>query len=772
MTDRGDEFFVVGKSFPRLEGFEKVTGATRFLTDMELPGMLYGKVLRASYPHARIISINTKRAERLSGVKTVITAEDTPKIPFCIIPRVANKLPLENKKVRYIGDEIAAVAAETEEIALEALDLIEVVYEELPPVFDPEEALKPGAPLLYEETGTNIAEHFHKEYGDVERAFQEADHVLEDRFETSPVTPCCMEPRSCIASFDGSGRLTLIANTQAPFSLRLELSKVIPLPIKKIRIIKLPIGGAFGSRLGMDSIDPICVFLSRKSRRPVKIVNTREEEFVTSRYRYRMAIYLKTGVKRDGTIVAREAKVITDNGAHNYQGYTITAGLCQKLTFVYKIPNIKFNGYVVYTNNIYGGAFRGYGNPQITFALESHIDMIAKKLDMDFLELGLKNIVEPGFNTVSNCQISSCGLRECMTQAADVAGWKEKRRKPGRRGIGMASMQHAGGGIKIFFGNINCNYSSASIKMNEDGSVNLMTGSSDIGQGSDTVLAQIAAEELGIRFEDIRVITADTDLTPMCLGTYGDRVTFIGGNAVVNAARDVKKQLLELASELLEANVDDLGSREGRIFVKGSPEKGMSIQELAEFSYFKKGKPILGRGIYDDPISKPDFGTGYGTSPAYSFASQVAEVEVDVETGKVKVLKITSAHDVGKVINPMAARGQIEGAMAQGIGSTLFEKLDWVKGRTLNSNFLDYRMMTSVDMPSIEPILIESIDPNGPFGAKGVGEPALVPTAAAIANAIYDAVGVRIKTLPITPDKILAALEEGGLTSERSGNEE
>ena len=760
MADHGGEFSAVGKSFPRLEGFEKVTGATRFLTDLELPGMLYGKVLRSSFPHARIISIDTKRAEELSGVKAVITAADTPKIPFCIIPRVANKLPLEDKKVRYIGDEIAAVAAETEEIASEALDLIEVVYEELPAVFEPEDALKPDAPLLYEEKGTNIAEHFHKEYGNVEKGFQEADHILDDRFETSPVTPCCMEPRSCIASFDGSGRLTLIANTQAPFSLRQELSKVIPLPIKKIRIIKLPIGGAFGSRLGMDSIDPICAFLSRKSGRPVKIVNTREEEFVTSRYRYRMAIHLKTGVKKDGTLVAREAKVITDNGAHNYQGYTITAGLCQKLTFVYKIPNIKFDGYVVYTNNVYGGAFRGYGNPQITFAAESHIDMIAEKLGMDVLDLSLQNIVEPGYETISNCQITSCGLRECLIRAADATGWRQKRRRPGRRGIGMASMQHAGGGIKIFFGNINCNYSSAAMKMNEDGSVNLMTGSSDIGQGSDTVLAQIAAEELGIRFEDIRVTTADTDLTPMCLGTYGDRVTFVGGRAVQSAARDVKKQLLDLASEILEANIDDLESREGRVFVKGSPEKGISIPELAEFSYFKKGRPILGRGIYDDPISKPDYGTGYGTSPAYSFASQVAEVEVDVETGKVKVLRITSAQDLGKALNPMAVRGQIEGAMAQGIGSTLFERLDWVKGRTLNSNFLDYRMLTALDMPAVEPIFIESIDPNGPFGAKGVGEPALVPTAAAIANAIYDAVGVRIKSLPITPDKILAALEE------------
>ena len=767
MGDHSDEFSAVGKSFPRLEGFEKVTGATRFLTDLELPGMLCGKVLRAPYPHARIISINTKRAEKLVGVKAVITSEDTPKIPFCIIPRIANKLPLEDKKARYIGDEIAAVAAETEEIALEALDLIEVVYEELPAIFEPEDALKPGAPLLYEETGTNIAEHFQKEYGDVERGFQEADHVLEDRFETSPVTPCCMEPRSCIASFDGSGRLTLIANTQAPFSLRQELSKVIPLPIKKIRIIKLPIGGAFGSRLGMDSIDPICVFLSRKSGRPVKIVNTREEEFVTSRYRYRMVIYLKTGVKKDGTIVAREAKVITDNGAHNYQGYTITAGLCQKLTFVYKIPHIRFDGYVVYTNNVYGGAFRGYGNPQITFAAESHIDMIAEKLGMDVLDLSLKNIVEPGYETISNCQITSCGLRECMIRATDVTGWREKRRRPGRRGIGMASMQHAGGGIKIFFGNINCNYSSAAMKMNEDGSVNLMTGSSDIGQGSDTVLAQIAAEELGIRFEDIRVTTADTDLTPMCLGTYGDRVTFVGGLAVQNAARDVKKQLLDLASEILEANVDDLESKEGRVFVKGSPEKGVSIPELAEFSYFKKGRPILGRGIYDDPISKPDYGTGYGTSPAYSFASQVAEVEVDVETGKVKVLRITSAHDLGRALNPMAVRGQIEGAMAQGIGSTLFERLDWVKGRTLNSNFLDYRMLTALDVSAIEHIFIESVDPNGPYGAKGVGEPALVPTAAAIANAIYDAVGVRIKSLPVTPDKILAALAEKNSISKR-----
>jgi len=433
-------------------------------------------------------------------------------------------------------------------------------------------------------------------------------------------------------------------------------------------------------------------------------------------------------------------------------------GVGTKCTYLWGVPNVKYEADVVFTNKVYGGAFRGYGNPQITFAIESQMDMIAEKLGMDVKDLCLKNANYEGQLTCMGHKITSCGLKDCIDQAAEAVGWKEKRRKPGNRGVGMASLMHTGGGVRLLFGD--CNLSDVFIKMNNDGTIDLASGMAEIGQGSDTALAQIAAEELGISIKDVNVITGDTWTTPQCLGAWGSREVFVAGNAVKMAAGEIRRKLFEEASRMLEARVDDLVAKERKVYVKGNPEKFVLIAQVATTCY-NRGRILAGRGCYDDPTTYiPDSKTGYGGVPTYAFGTHAIEVEVDRKTGQVKVLNFIAAHDVGRVINPMMAEGQIEGGGLQGLGYALSEGLFWEEGIVLNPNFQDYRIFYINDVPPMKSIMVESVDPDGPYGAKGLGEPGLVPTAAAIANAIYDAVGVRIKSLPITPDKILRALKE------------
>jgi 4-hydroxybenzoyl-CoA reductase alpha subunit len=749
---------VVGKSLPRIDGIEKATGQARYVDDLFLPGTLYGKILRSPLPHARIVHINTLKAEKLPGVKGVITADDTRKVPFSFPSHLKDKYPLEFEKVRYIGDEIAAVAAISKQVAQEAVNLIDVEFEELPGVFDPIEAMALDAPEIHAGIRNNISRKIEFEYGDVQKGFSESDDIFENRFTTSRQTHCSLEPHGTLACLDNAGKLTIWTTTQNPHTVKEDLANLIGLSPHKIRVIKLAMGGAFGSRLTMDPLDVICALLAIKCRKPVKIVNTRREEFYASRGRHPMVIDIKTGVKRDGRIVGREVTVIADNGAYNSHGPRVVGYAGKMLFSLYNIPHIKFVGLTVYTNNPYGGALRGFGNPQVTFASECQLDMIAEHLGIDPIELRLKNVVEPGDVAPTGAEITSCGIKECLLRAAELSSWKEKRKdKLIRRGLGVACMIH-GSGAKGFFGD--SNISDSFIKMNPDGSVVVYSGASDLGQGSDTILIQIVAEELGVRFEQVKIVSADTETTPIDYGSFGTRVTFAAGNAVKTGARDVKQQLFEVASETLEARVDDLEAKDGAVYVKGSPERSMSIETIARIAYYDKGKPLAGRGYYNGPDSpSPDVSTYFGnTSPAYCFAAQVAEVEVDPETGLVTVLNLVAAHDLGKAINPMAAEGQIEGGVVQGIGYALMEDLVCSKGEAINPDFSDYKVLKAPDIPPIKTVLVESNDPNGPFGAKGVAEPALVPTTPAIANAIYDAIGVRITDLPITPERIVEAL--------------
>jgi xanthine dehydrogenase molybdenum-binding subunit len=751
-----DEYSAIGKRVPRIDGMEKVTGTAKYLGDLKIPGMLYGKILRSPYPHAKILKVDTSKAEKLKGVRAVVTGKDTKGIRLCVIPHLANKPPLAEDKVRFIGDEIAAVAADSEEIAEEALDLIEVEYEELPGVFDPFEAMKADAIKIHE--GGNTAIHISRSYGNVEKAFGESDHIVEDRFETQAQVHCCLEPHGCIVHLDRSGNLTVWITTQIPHPYRKMLADVLGMPLNKVRVVKVYMGGGFGGRFEMDPIEIIAYFLSKKTGRPVRIINTQDEQFTTGRTRYPMVIDIKTGVKKDGTILARDVKVVTDNGAYNSHGITITMGLGTKCTYLWGVPNVRYEADVMFTNKVYGGAFRGYGNPQITFAIESQTDMIAEKLGMDVKDLSLKNANYSGQLTCMGHKITSCGLKDCIDKAVEAIDWKEKRRKPGNRGVGMASLMHTGGGVRLLFGD--CNLSDVFIKMNNDGTIDLASGMAEIGQGSDTALAQIAAEELGISVKDVNVITGDTWTTPQCLGAWGSREVFVAGNAVKMAAGEIRRKLFEEASRMLEARVDDLVAKERKVYVKGNPEKFVSIAQVATTCY-NRGRILAGRGCYDDPTTYiPDSKTGYGGVPTYAFGTHAIEVEVDRKTGQVKVLNFIAAHDVGRVINPMMAEGQIEGGGLQGLGYALSEGLVWEEGIVLNPNFQDYRIFYINDVPPIKSVMVESIDPDGPYGAKGLGEPGLVPTAAAIANAIYDAVGVRIKSLPITAEKILRALKE------------
>jgi 4-hydroxybenzoyl-CoA reductase alpha subunit len=764
-------FSVVGKSLPRVDSIEKATGQAKYLDDLFLPGMLHGKILRSPLPHARIVHIDTQKAERLIGVKGIITAKDTLRVPFSFQPWLRDKCALEFEKVRYIGDEIAAVAAVDRDAAEEALDLIEIELEELPAIFNPVEAMAPGAPEIHRSVRSNIATKIEWEYGNIQRGFDESDYILEDRFTTSRPTHCSLEPHGALASVDNAGKLTIWMTTQNPHTVKDDLALMLGIPLHKIRVIKPTMGGAFGSRTAMDPLDVICARLAQKCRKPVKIINSREEEFYASRCRHPMIIDIKTGVKKDGKLLAREVTVIADNGAYNSHGPRVIGYAGKMLFSLYHIPHTRYTGLAVYTNNPYGGGMRGFGNPQVTFASESQLDMISERLGIDPVELRLRNLVKSGDVTSTGAEITSCGIQECLSRAVEISGWKAKSIHRGKnRGFGVSCMIH-GSGAKGFFGD--SNVSDSFVKMDPDGSVIVYSGAADLGQGSDTVLTQIVAEELGVKFEQVRIVSADTEITPIDYGSYGTRTTFAAGNAVRMAASAVRQQLFDVAAEMLGVLPSALLAKEGTVYTEKTPSSEVSINKVARIACYSKGRPLAGRGFYNGPDSpSPDISTYFGnTSPAYCFAAQVAEVEVDPETGQVKILNLVAAHDLGKAINPMAAEGQIEGGIVQGIGFALMEDLVCSKGETLNPNFSDYKVLKAPDVPPIKTILVESNDPNGPFGAKGVAEPALVPTTPAIANAIYDAIGVRMKDLPISPEKILESLKKRNLAKCVAQNE-
>ena len=756
-----ENYSIVGKRIPHRDSVEKVTGSAVFTSDIKLSGMLYGKILRSTVPHAKIRKIDISKAAKLRGVKAIITSRDTPLVKYSISPTWADQMILDDQKLRCIGDEIAAVAAVTEEIAEAALELIQVQLEELPGVYDPLEAMKEGAPLVHDAVAHNISKKMTMECGSVEEGFAEADLILEDTFKTQAQSHCSLETHCCIATCSPTDDVKLWVSAQAPHPLRQRIAGALNIDAGKIHVVTPFIGGGFGSKIDLEPAHAISILLAKKTGKPVKIEHSRKEQFIATRMRHPTLTKLKFGVKRDGTIVAKQAKVVMDNGANNSHGPAVMAYNNVMFSTLYRVANIKYEGSLVYTNKNWGGACRGYGDPQASFAQEVMLDMIAEKLNMDPIELRLKNANIPNEVTSNAVKITSCGLKECLTEAKKRSDWLEKRAHNKKyRGLGVAAMIYTGGGsIGSGF-----NYSGATLQMNADGTLHLLMGALDIGQGSNMILTQMAAEVMAVEPEAIRLTTADTDTTFPCMGTFGSRVTFCGGSAVTQAAKGLKQLLLENASEMLEANIDDLELKEKKIFVKGTPDKSLTYAEIGAASFFKKKKPLVAHGYYNGPEDvSPEFDPntyrGY-PAPSMAFAVQIAEVEVDPATGKAEILNFTAAHDLGRAINPLLAEGQIEGGAAQGIGWALMEDVQFENGEIVNPNFHDYKMLTIKDMPKISPILIESIDPNGPFGAKGLGEPAMVPTAPAIINAIYNAVGVRIKDLPATSEKIYQGLKE------------
>lgn len=753
-----NKFSVVGKRVQRIEGFDKVTGDSQFIADIFLPGMLVGKVLRSPYPHARIRHIDTSKAEKLAGVRAVVTAEDTIKRPWGAF--FADQYILSVGKTRYVGEEVAAVAAIDPDIAEEAIDLIEVDWEPMQGVFDAEEAMQDGAPLVHDDKPNNIAMHLDLERGNIAQAFAESDVIVEDTFTSMPQWHCSIETIGSVADYATSGKYTIYMNTQTLFNARYRIATALGVPETDVRIIQSAVGGGFGGKSCDDNNALVAAVLSKKARKPVKLINTREEEFLAGcRPRVFMKIKVKMGFKKDGRIRAKELDVIADNGAYSAKAPAITGVAAMRHDTCYKYSDVKLQARLVYTNKVPTGAFRGFGNPSAEWAVEQALDLGAHALGIDPLELARINAAEVGYVSPHGNRVTSCELKQCLDMTEKMIGWQDKRasKKP-NTGLGLACTVHVSG--KRHFGDYDG--SSATIKINEDGKALILSGEGECGQGVHTAMCQIAAEELGIPVEDVEISRADTDLTTFCLGAFASRLTYVSGNAVKNAATNVKQQLFEQAAEMLEANPGDLVAHDGRIFVRGAEGgKSLTVSDVARARLFRhNGAPIVGSGSFDADSVLPD-STRFGNeSGAYNYGAQAAHVHVDPETGKVTILDFVVASDCGTVIYPLGAEGQVEGGLAQGIGYALTEGLQFDEGRPVNPNFSDYRIPSMRDMPPLQHAFADSYEPTGPFGAKGLGELNMDPTAAVINNAIFDAVGVRVKTLPITPEKILRALKE------------
>jgi carbon-monoxide dehydrogenase large subunit len=759
----------IGQSPVRLDAREKVTGRTLYAVDLKMAGMLYAKVLRSPHPHARILHIDATKARSLPGVVAVVTGKD---FPGSLGATVQDQSFLAGDKVRFVGDAVAAVAAVDLDTAEEALSLIHVEYELLPALFDPVEAMKSREVLIHENLsqyavapgifpvpGTNICNHFKVRKGDPERGFKESDLVLEDTYRSHMVQHAHLETHAAIAQVDSSGKILIWSNTQTPYFNRKALAKSLNLPLNQVRVMVTTLGGGFGGKSYLKA-EPICVALALKSKgRPVKLVFTREEEFGVAPVRHPTIIRCKTGMKKDGTWLAQETELIFDTGAYADIGPRVCRNAGFSAAGPYQVPNVRIDSYCVYTNHPIGGAFRGFGIPQVSWAIESHLDVMAEKLGLDPVEVRLKNAVEEGSLSVTGQVLHSVGLKETLRQAAEKIGWR-KASGP-YRGKGIACMHKS---------TVTPSSSAAFVKLNEDASVTLLCSAVEMGQGSSTILAQIASEELGIPVEKISMVRPDTDVTPYDMASVSSRSTFFVGNAVRRAAADAREQLLQIAAEILEANPQDLVIEAGKVMVRGVPEKAIPIAELPLGEAFYagakgrgRGRPVLGRGSFTVEDATPlDRETGQGKNPSafWMYATQAAEVEVDPRSGRVKVLRISSAHDVGKSIHPVAIEGQIQGALVMGVGTALWEEMELEKGRVKNPSFAEYKLPSALDAPEMIPIIVEELHAQGPYGAKGLGEPALAPTAAAIANAIYAAVGVRVKDLPITPEKILEGLRK------------
>ncbi len=766
---------LIGKRVAKLDAPEKASGRTRYVHDLDLPGQLHARILRSSRVHARIVSIDTSRARALPGVHAVLTAADVPWQRPLGVGR--DQLPLKGDKVRSLRDEIAAVAAETVEIAEAALRLVDVVYEDLPPLTDVRAALAPGAPVIHDgrppaagaerpdaASHPNVAMTFDYAQGDVAAGEAASDVVVDGWFRLHYVTHCCMGVSGMIAQFDATGNLTLHSNTQVPFLHKREFAEILGIDPGRIRIIQPPIGGGFGSKLDIYPFEPICVFLAKATGRPVKLVFTREEEFLASPTRQPVLLRLTSGARRDGTLTFRVCETLHDNGAYTSWGATTPFVMMQTISSLYRVPHVRYHTTAAYTNNPYAGSFRGYGNLQATFAVEQQMDELAERLGIDPLAFRLRNAQDPGEVTPQGMHFRTCGLKECLATAGGASDFLAKhaaaraaQRAPGRvkRGVGMASMLHVGGGAKIYPSD-GCG---TILKIDDFAHVTLITGASEIGQGSETVLAQLVCEELGVPLDAITVVNNDTDITPWDVGVHASRTTFIGGNSAIGAARKAKAKILAAAARSAGCAEAELDLRGGHIVRAASGEAVTTLAKLLRSLHFSdRAELVMTTHYYEPPSRHQDAAYKGDVSAAYAWATQVVEVEVDTDTGVVRLVKVTGAHDVGRVLNRLGIEGQIEGGIVMGQGYALTEDLVVDHGVVRNPAFRDYKLVTAPEIPAMDVHFIETMDGEGPQGAKGVGEAPAICMAAATANAIANATGVRLRELPFTPEKVYRAL--------------
>ena len=747
----------VGKALPQVTWREKVIGRAVYAADLTAAGMLHAKLLRSPHSHARIKSIDVEAARAVPGVKAVLTGADTPERKWGVKHKQQHVLARE--VVRFVGEEVAAVIATSEQAALDALDLIDVEYQQLLASYDPGIALEDDTPLVHPEC--NLAEEINIERGDIDAGFADADLVHEETYTMHSQYPAPMEPMATLACQDGMGKLTVWTSTQSVFLARQRLAEALDRPVSTIRVVQATVGGGFGAKIVEERSSVIAAFLATKVDRPVRLALSRIEDFQSGCFSVPMQIWLRIGMMSNGLITAKQADIVANCGAFAGLAPEVMLVTVMRSDNMHHLENVQSRARLVYTHTPPRGAFRGFGGAQMTFALSSHLSTMAGMLGLDPFDVHRRNMIATGDTSVHGWNIGSCGLPECLDRIEGAIGWREKRSKPKgrgvlRRGLGMAAAMHVSGNRTMG----NWDGSTVVLKVNEDGRALILTAESDMGQGANTMLSQICATELGIPVDHISVAAPDTDNAPYCLGSIASRVTVNAGHAMLKAARLARDQILQAAAEKVGCDASTLTIDDGVVRSAADSNHFLSLPEVCRYHIFRHGGEGINVKATHDPDTVMMDEDHYGNiAPAYSFAAQAVEVEVDVETGHVDVIEAWLSDDCGKAINPLAVHGQSNGAAVQAIGWALYEALQFDDGQVMNGNFADYNLPTSDSVPAMNSIIVESIDPNGPLGAKGASETAILPGAPAIANAVFDAVGVRITDLPITPEKVLAALD-------------